>query len=122
MIERMKKLTFLVTDQEYDSFLAGLREQGVVHVQQLKQGATSPALQEAIDLKQRIQQDLAYLEYAWGTWGKHTHMAEPVPARMMPPRSFFRPATASAKVESSHATRSSARSSSLPAFGQWYFS
>ena len=80
MIERMKKLTFLVTDQEYDSFLAGLREQGVVHVQQLKQGATSPALQEAIDLKQRIQQDLAYLEYAWGTWGKHTHTTEPAPA------------------------------------------
>ena len=33
MIERMKKLTFLVTQKEYDGFIAGLREQGVVHVQ-----------------------------------------------------------------------------------------
>ncbi len=75
MIERMKKLTFLVTNQEYDTFLAGLREQGVVHVEQLKQGATSPALQSAIDLHQRIQQDIAYLDYAWGTWGKQAHEA-----------------------------------------------
>ncbi|MCR4920942.1 MAG: hypothetical protein K5945_04440, partial [Bacteroidaceae bacterium] len=75
MIERMKKLTFLVTNQEYDTFLAGLREQGVVHVEQLKQGATSPALQSAIDLHQRIQQDIAYLDYAWGTWGKQAHAA-----------------------------------------------
>ena len=45
MIEKMKKLTFLVTQKEYDGFIAGLREQGVVHVQQLKQGQTSPALQ-----------------------------------------------------------------------------
>ena len=31
MIERMKKITFLVTQKEYDGFIAGLREQGVVH-------------------------------------------------------------------------------------------
>ena len=34
MIEKMKKLTFLVTEKEYDSFIASLRELGVVHVQQ----------------------------------------------------------------------------------------
>ncbi len=41
MIEKMKKLTFLVTQKEYDSFIEGLREQGVVHVQQLKQGQST---------------------------------------------------------------------------------
>jgi len=70
MIQKMKKLTFLVTNKEYDTFINGLREQGVVHVQQLRQGATSPQLQAAIDLKNRYQQDIAFLEYAKGTWGK----------------------------------------------------
>ena len=70
MIERMKKLTFLVTEREYDAFIAGLREQGVVHVQQLQQGATSPELQQSLELRQRIEQDMAYLDYALGTWGK----------------------------------------------------
>lgn len=71
MIEKMKKLTFLVTNQEYDQFIEGLREQGVVHVQQLCQGATSPELQQAIDLQRRYQQNIAYLDYAQGTWGKN---------------------------------------------------
>ena len=70
MIERMKKLTFLVTEREYDAFIAGLREQGVVHVQQLQQGATSPELQQSLELRQRIEQDMAYLDYALGTWGE----------------------------------------------------
>ena len=77
MIERMKKLTFLITNQEYDTFIAGLREQGVVHVQQLQQGATSPELQKAIDNSQRIQQDINYLDYAWGTWSKNTPASVP---------------------------------------------
>ena len=71
MIEKMKKITFLITNQEYDAFLTGLREQGVVHVQQLQEGATSPQLQQAIEQTQRIQQDLNYLNFAWGTWGKN---------------------------------------------------
>ena len=70
MIEKMKKLTFLVTNQEYDQFINGLREQGVVHVQQLRQGATSPELQQAIDLQQRYQQNISYLDFAQGSWGK----------------------------------------------------
>ena len=32
MIEKMKKFTFLVTEKEYDYFIASLRELGVVHV------------------------------------------------------------------------------------------
>ena len=70
MIEKMKKLTFLVTEKEYDGFIAGLREQGVVHVQQLRAGRTSPALQQALDLRTRYQQALSYLDISLKAWGK----------------------------------------------------
>jgi len=76
MIEKMKKLTFLVTQKEYDGFIAGLREQGVVHVQQLKQGQTSPALQKAMDTRLRYQQALDYLDISLGAWGT----ASPIPS------------------------------------------
>ncbi|MBO7471151.1 MAG: hypothetical protein J6T78_04710, partial [Bacteroidaceae bacterium] len=66
----MKKLTFLVTQKEYDEFIAGLREQGVVHVQQLKQGQTSPALQKALDERLRYQQALGYLDISLKAWEK----------------------------------------------------
>ena len=69
MIEKMKKLTFLVTQKEYDGFIAGLREQGVVHVQQLKQGQTSPALQQALDTRLRYQQAIDYLDISLKAWG-----------------------------------------------------
>ena len=70
MIESMKKLTFLVTQKEYDGFIDGLREQGVVHVQQLKQGQTSPALQKALDERLRYQQAIDYLDISLSAWGK----------------------------------------------------
>ena len=70
MIERMKKLTFLVTQKEYDGFIAGLREQGVVHVQQLRQGQTSPALQKALDTRLRYQQAIDYLDISLKAWEK----------------------------------------------------
>ena len=73
MIERMKKLTFLVTQKEYDSFIAGLRQQGVVHVQQLRQGQTSPELQQALDLRLRYQQAIDYLSISLSAWGKENH-------------------------------------------------
>ncbi len=68
MIERMKKLTFLVTQKEYDAFIDGLREQGVVHVQQLKQGQTSPELQKALDERARIKQAIDYLDISLKAW------------------------------------------------------
>ena len=68
MIEKMKKLTFLVTGKEYDDFIAGLREQGVVHVQQLKAGQTSPQLQQALDQRLRYQQALTYLDISLKAW------------------------------------------------------
>ena len=70
MIERMKKLTFLVTQKEYDAFIDGLREQGVVHVQQLKAGQTSPQLQQALDERVRYQQALDYLDISLKAWEK----------------------------------------------------
>lgn len=72
MIEKMKKLTFLVTQNEYDSFIAGLRRQGVVHVQQLRQGQTSPELQQAMECRRRYQQALAYLNISLSAWGKES--------------------------------------------------
>ena len=72
MIEKMKKLTFLVTQKEYDEFIDGLREQGVVHVQQLKQGQTSPALQKALDERLRYQQAIDYLDISLKAWEKES--------------------------------------------------
>ena len=79
MIERMKKLTFLVTQKEYDAFIDGLREQGVVHVQQLKQGQTSPALQKALDERVRYQQALDYLDISLTAWEKECLTPNPSP-------------------------------------------
>ena len=62
MIEKMKKLTFLVTDKEYDSFIASLRELGVVHIQQLQKGATSQELQDGMSLEQRYKSALQALD------------------------------------------------------------
>ena len=88
MIEKMKKLTFLVTQKEYDGFIAGLREQGVVHVQQLKQGQTSPALQQALDTRLRYQQAIDYLDISLKAWGESPLPAPPLASILnSPPRS-----------------------------------
>lgn len=62
MIEKMKKLTFLVTDREYDGFIESLRSLGVVHVQQLQQGASSDELTEAMETEQRYKAALSFVE------------------------------------------------------------
>ena len=58
MIEKMKKFTFLVTDREYDAFIDSLRQLGVVHVQQLQQGASSAELQQVMELEARTRREL----------------------------------------------------------------
>ncbi|MBO7067169.1 MAG: V-type ATP synthase subunit I [Bacteroidaceae bacterium] len=58
----MKKLTFLVTEKEYDSFIASLRTLGVVHIQQLQKGASSQELQDGMALEQRYKAALQALE------------------------------------------------------------
>ena len=68
MIEKMKKLTFLVTNREYEDFLVHLRELGVVHIQQLQEGVSSPQLQTALDEQTRYEQALQSLETASKTY------------------------------------------------------
>lgn len=68
MIEKMKKFTFLVTEKEYEGFISSLRQQGVVHVQQLQQGASSEELQKALDLESRYVAALRVLDSAAKTY------------------------------------------------------
>lgn len=68
MIEKMKKLTFLVTNKEYEGFIDSLRELGVVHIQQLQQGASSQQLQDAMALEQRYKAGLQAVEIAAKTY------------------------------------------------------
>lgn len=37
MIQKMKKLTFLVTNKEYEDFLNDIRTIGVVHIEELRE-------------------------------------------------------------------------------------
>lgn len=78
MIEKMKKLTFLVTQTEYNGFIDGLREQGVVHIQQLKQGQTSPALQNALNERLRYQQALDFLNISLKAWENEENTNTPL--------------------------------------------
>ena len=73
MIEKMKKFTFLVTDKEYEGFISSLRQQGVVHVQQLQQGASSQELQQALDLESRYVAALRVLDPAAKTYQVAPH-------------------------------------------------
>lgn len=68
MIEKMKKLTFLVTNKEYDGFIQKLRDLGVVHIQQLQEGASSQQLQDAMALEQRYKAALQSIEVAAKTY------------------------------------------------------
>lgn len=55
MIAKMKKLTFLVYHKEYEDFLKGIREVGVVHVVEKAQGgAGNVELQDSIRLSSRF--------------------------------------------------------------------
>lgn len=78
MIEKMKKVTFLVTNSEYESFLSSIRSIGVVHVQQLQQGASSPELQSALDKEQRYRMALQSMEIAAKTYDKTVEMPQSV--------------------------------------------
>ena len=55
MIQKMKKLTLLVTNKEYDQFLADIRQLGVVHIEELQKGATSDELQANLSLADRYK-------------------------------------------------------------------
>ena len=48
MISKMKKLTFLIYHQEYEAFLAQIRELGVIHVQERQAGLMNDDLQDSL--------------------------------------------------------------------------
>lgn len=76
MIQKMKKLTFLVTNGEYDKFIDSIRQLGVIHVEQLQQGATSEEFQNGINLAQRLKNALSVLDYAKDSYTPRNEYAE----------------------------------------------
>lgn len=68
MITKMKKLTFLVTNKEYESFLSDIRKMGVIHIEELQSGATSPEFEEGQAWAQRYDSALKTLDFAVETY------------------------------------------------------
>ena len=68
MIQKMKKLTFLVTGKEYERFLADIRDLGVLHIQELQSGATSSELQASLALAERYNNALKALDFVAETY------------------------------------------------------
>jgi V/A-type H+-transporting ATPase subunit I len=64
MIQKMKKLTFLVTNKEYEQFLTDIRQLGVIHIEELQAGATSDELQAGLALAERYKNAFKVLDYA----------------------------------------------------------
>ena len=64
MIEKMKKLTFLVTAKEYEGFLTELRKIGVVHVQELGNGCTDENFRLGVETADRYKKVLTALDFA----------------------------------------------------------
>lgn len=81
MIQEMKKLTFLVTNGEYEKFIANIRELGVIHVEELQQGATSDELQAGLDMAVRYKEALKALDFAAESYEPSaTYMPQPTDA------------------------------------------
>ncbi|MBS7323184.1 MAG: hypothetical protein KIG78_06725 [Bacteroidaceae bacterium] len=77
----MKKLTFLVTNGEYEKFIANIRELGVIHVEELQQGATSDELQAGLDMAVRYKEALKALDFAAESYEPSaTYMPQPADA------------------------------------------
>lgn len=82
MIQKMKKLTFLVTDKEYATFIEHLRQIGVVHVVELQAGATSAELQAALALEERYKNALKALSFAAASYEKALKEGDPEAASL----------------------------------------
>lgn len=81
MIQDMKKLTFLVTNGEYEKFITNIRELGVIHVEELQQGATSDELQAGLDMAVRYKEALKALDFAAESYEPSaTYMPQPADA------------------------------------------
>ena len=64
MITKMKKMTFLLTNSEYNSFIDKIRNIGVMHVEELQAGASSPEFEQALAFDKRIDNALTVLDFA----------------------------------------------------------
>lgn len=68
MIQKMKKLLFLVSSKEYEQFLADIRHIGVVHIEELQSGTSSEELQQGLAWAERYKQVLQALSFAEETY------------------------------------------------------
>lgn len=68
MIQKMKKLMFLVSSREYDRFLADIRRIGVVHIEELQSGTSSDELRDGLAWAERYKSALACLDFAQETY------------------------------------------------------
>ena len=81
MIQDMKKLTFLITNGEYEKFIDDIRQLGVIHVEELQQGTTSEELQAGLDLAERYKQALRSLDFVAKSYeAAKTYVAQPADA------------------------------------------
>lgn len=81
MILNMKKLTFLVTNKEYDKFICDIRDLGAVHIDMLQQGATSDELTSALALADRYKAAIKALDFAQESYTpKQQYTAKPANA------------------------------------------
>ena len=64
MISKMKKLTFLIYHQEYESFLSQIRELGVIHVQPRQAGLMDDNLQQSLAKRAQYKEG-SRLEYTF---------------------------------------------------------
>ena len=69
MIHKMKKLTFLVTSKEYETFLEKLRELGVVHVDKRQGSEIDANLQGVMQKRTEYQNLLKGMRLAAATYG-----------------------------------------------------
>lgn len=89
MIVEMRKFTFLVTNKECESFIEDIRKQGVVHVDELQSGATSPAFDAARVQAERYAHALNVLDTVQQQYGnKGQSVAEAVPVNAGDERSI----------------------------------
>ena len=68
MITQMRKITFLVTNKEYEQFIADIRKLGVIHVDELQSGVTSDEFEANRALAERYKNALRELSYAADTY------------------------------------------------------
>lgn len=81
MIEKMRKLTFLVTSKEYVAFLEGIRQIGVVHIAETQKGGTSNELQLYLDKAARYKEAIKSMDYAVSAYAPEDDTKKPKPLK-----------------------------------------